>query len=1302
MISRKLFLLTSIMLFSSALLAEKIIWQNDFEKTDGITGLTFGPPTKGISCYGTVFNLKYTKDDLNIVFKGLDKKEKFSGKKSLKLVINSTKGRYFYFKSLRLRKKILVEPNMYFSGYLNINIKNAPKILVKVCPVFETIRLKDKRKLTFEHRIGGYSPTSGLIAQSSPNWYSLKMELEPVLKAICKKEGFSLKDTYYVGWSIMINGDLKGKNLTLHVDDVKLYEKDTLSKEIKDSFYSQLWKGLWTEAAPCFKVKDGKLIASDGGKKLKGPILEKHLLKDYVASWEMTRLKDNGGSERALIIAYWPNTRIWLRPREFPVGRKCKMRLVANNGTIKVFQKFANDKSSKEKMIYEKDGIRAVGKFGFFHYNKFDYSYDNLTIIPLGNTNPPTPQNISINAKQNGTVFLSWGIADIYKDIFKYEIFRADNPEMSNRKRIGSTYKFKFLDKNPVAGKIQYYQIVSLNTKTKKKSGSIITKVQAGAAGKPGVVDELTACQRLDKGVSIFWNKPTGNCQKFKIYKKLDNTSKLFKEVSSSKDFIIDKEGGEETVYGVSVVNSAGEEGKIVWVKTSKPAPLKYAGEKIIKILGALDEKNWQPPKTKKVNPDLNSLRPHPRVLFTQEEIDAAKKKIKSNGWAKKCLAEIISYADKNLTENNIKKVDPFPLAMAYVLDGQEKYAKKAKEYLIYYADNYSKMPLKNNESRLASYQFNDSNWISRKFVPAYDLIYNCKILSDADKSHIENNLLRPAADEQMIDYRGKDSPFHQDYNFQAMRIDAVGQVGFCINEPKYINWAINGKYGFFSMLARCLSDDGLWWEKTVSYHITTAIPPLVKLAQAAYNNNLDLWHTPVPDKRLYLRDWLYPVDGNNGPKTLQGAFDSLFYLMFSDQSAPAFGDAVHMKWYGEMYYYLAQKHYPNDRYKWFNNRKVHRSGCLDDVMRLLYWDGKYYKGEPFRIGTGKFANNGIALNGSTLFPSTGYAVLRRDESNPDSTALAFTYGVWGGGHNHGDKLSFILYSNKTTPVYKMNYRQGPYAYQRATVSMNTVVADEISHWADDSFKNPNTGILDFFHADKSIQAVGAYTNRAYQDISFRRAMLLCPDNYLVDIFICRSPNEHQYDYVLHADSLWNKKDAKIRGKLGAGNGYQYIDVIDTKTSINYKTTWSFPADKPQNKLIFNMFGDGEKTQFLECLARAGDKNEKRAALIARRKAKNTVFISVMEIPGKGNQIQNIELLKIKQNKQKDYVVGLKITHKNAVDYLFYNETDSKHEYKNFKFKGRVFWVRYVDGKLTEKSFIKAEEFSDSKYNLNK
>jgi len=227
MASRKLLLLIFAVSCSCSVWAEKIIWQNDFEKTDGITGLTFGPPTKGISCYGTIVNRKYAKGDFDIAFKGLDKKEKFSGEKSLKIVINSIKSRYFYFKSPYFRKKFLIEPNMYFSGFLNRNMKDAPKVVVKVCPVFETIRLKDKKRITFEYRIGGFHPTAGLKAKKKQNWYSFKMEMEPVIKGICKQKGFSLKDTYCIGWSIMINGDLKGQPLTFYIDDVNFSKQSS-------------------------------------------------------------------------------------------------------------------------------------------------------------------------------------------------------------------------------------------------------------------------------------------------------------------------------------------------------------------------------------------------------------------------------------------------------------------------------------------------------------------------------------------------------------------------------------------------------------------------------------------------------------------------------------------------------------------------------------------------------------------------------------------------------------------------------------------------------------------------------------------------------------------------------------------------------------------------------------------------------------------------------------------------------------------------------------------------------------------
>jgi len=1065
-----------------------------------------------------------------------------------------------------------------------------------------------------------------------------------------------------------------------------------IPSEITDGFDTVLWKEVWNHADPVFEVKNGKLTASDGGRTnyVSGMMLEKYPLENYIAVWKMTRLADHGTDERAIILvnvaeAGGPRSEneIWMHPVDFPIGRPCGLRLVVNNGKAKLYRHFLDDKASREVVMLGKDNVKGKGRFGFFHYNRFDYEYDDLKIIPLDNSRPVPPRNLTAAVKPDGTVLLDWSVADGYENVFQYGILRADNRGMSNNIMAGETSETEFADRKVPEDTTLYYQVAALNGGNPSGCVSSVVEVKTGRGNPPGLVRDLIACPRFDGGVSVSWKPPAGSrYSKFRVYKKENNDPALTKETEAAETLVIDDKGGQGNEYGVAAVNPEGKEGEVVWVEAHQPFPLTYAGAELVKLLGAPPEENWRPPEIKKVDPGFTGVRPHPRLLYTQEQINAAKEKINKQDWARKALAEIVRIAEENMQKktpegtNARSSVLAFPLAAAYSLTGEEKYAEKAKEYLLYYADNYKKLPLQHNEGRVTGYQFTDSCWLTRKIVPAYDLIYNSKGMSDDDRRRIENDLLRPAAEDQMIDRRGKDSAHHQDYNFQTMRINAVGLIGFCLNEPKYIDWAVNSPYGFFHQVARNLRNDGLWWEKTISYHVTTACPPLYELAEAAYNNNLDLWHTPVPDRRLVLRNWNYPLEGDHGPKTLQSSFDALLYLMFPDCSAPSFGDAVYTKWYGEGAYYLADKHYPAERYKWFNTRM---SGSSDPEWltigswgKLIYYDGGKKDTAPFRIGSGKFCGTGIAQCGSTLFPSTGYAVLRRDETNPDSTALAFTYGPQGVGHNNGDKLSFLLYAKKSLPIYKMNYRQGPDGYGLPSVSGNTVVADEISHWAGDSFNRPNTGKLDFFYADNFLQAVGAQADVCYQDIFFRRALILGPGNCLVDIFICRSPNEHQYDYVLHVDSFWDGKGKKEKYKLGSGNGYQFIEVLNEKTTAkDYRTAWSFPAEKPRGKIAYTMLG-GENTVIFECLAPAMDRNEMRAAFVARRKAKNTVFISVMEVFDEKASIKSIEMLTIGQKTENEVVVGLKISRKDSVEFVFYSEPEPGD--KNPEINGHVFW----------------------------
>ena len=746
-------------------------------------------------------------------------------------------------------------------------------------------------------------------------------------------------------------------------------------------------------------------------------------------------------------------------------------------------------------------------------------------------------------------------------------------------------------------------------------------------------------------------------------------------------------------------VNVRGERGPATWVTAREPEPLEFAGRELMRLLGVHGRRGWRAPSIRKVDPDHTAVRPHPRLLYTQEQIDRAKQRIRKHEWAKRRLTAILRRADEHMPHTLETNRRTFAQAAAYALTGREAFAKKVRDTLVWWADRYRRLPLRHGEARIAAYFLSDTAWLSRRFVQPYDLIYPSASLSDGDRRHIENDLIRPMADDLMIRRRGETSPFHTVYNWHANSLGAVGLAGFCLNEKKYVDWALSGPYGLLQQVASQVMDDGFFWEKTISYHMTTAMPPLYALAEAAYNNNMDVWHTPVPDTCLEDYGIHFAVDGDNGPKTLQLALDAPLYFMLPDHTGATFGDSVANRWYGGGYYYLAWLRYGEARYAWFNAGadRVYWSPAASHLQVLTWWDGRSTKAAPFRIGTGRFANTGVAQHGSTLFPSTGYAVLRQDETHTDAPALAFTYGPWGGGHNHGDRLAYILYARRAIPVYRTStYHQGQpgYAQYRCTsISYNTVVVDETSHRTGTGSDDPNTGRLDFFHGDPFLQAVGAHADVCYPDVFFRRALLLGPD-CLVDVFICRSPNEHVYDYALHVDGQWhNTRLAPVpKGtRLGLGNGYQAVDVVARgRHDKAYAAQWPFRPASGSARLAFHLVG-APGAEIIACQSPGLMKHKPlRAMLVARRRTRNTVFVSVLEICDNKPTITAVEPIGMAADGAGGVCVGLRLCRGPFTEIVLYNETGRAHRFGDITFAGRAAWLRCDSRSVVRASVVQA------------
>ncbi|MFA6101580.1 MAG: heparinase II/III family protein [Victivallaceae bacterium] len=1072
-------------------------------------------------------------------------------------------------------------------------------------------------------------------------------------------------------------------------------------ERVSDGFQTApIWDKFWETPGNAFKIESGRLIASSNGKSLPENILATKLrFKDFIVQWNMTRLEDSGSNERLQVIVGAPGCKdkdmcykyskiIWLNCGSFKIGQSYDMRLVCINGGVKIYCRPGNS-ALPEKTVFSDEnflkGRNGRSLFGFRHYNNFNYAYGNVVLTDLNAGDIPVPENFMAFSKPDGRVQLAWNYADDLAGAVKFEVWRSSGTDIAQAEKIAETEDKQFTDISlPTDKTVSYKIVVKLTGQDRKGVSGKVVNVAAGRQASPEKVRNLFACKRMDGGTSLVWYPPAaGTVSRYLISRK-DSQGKEEKigEVNWDKLFFCDKVTEKGAEYAVAAENSIGKS-PVYWRQPENPEPLQFAGNRLKEMVG-YQNSMWQVPVPLKVDKNSTGARPHPRVLFTEADIARGKENIAKYPWAKSALEQIVNKAEKGMKSPPAENKFEQEQAYAYVLTGEKKYGAKVAEFLLYYADRYKSLPLKNGEARIGDWQMNDYGFARYNASEPYDLIYNSGILTEKDKQHIENDLLRPLADDLMMPRRGEGSIFHTYINFQCMAVAAVGQLGFCLNEQKYIDWAISGKYGFFTLLAGGLRDDGLWWEKGLAYHVTTALPPLIELARAAHNNNIDLWNTPVPDRSEMTNNFNYAVDGDNGPKTLKMAFEAPLYAMFPDGGALNFGDSC------DFPYVMNDNLIASAVY---NDPKI--NFCPDRSypwIKIFCGTDELMQGTPFKPGTAKFANNGICENGSSLFPSTGIAVLRSDADNTDAHAVAFTFGPLGVGHNHGDKLAILLYANRYVPVFKVDYRRKD-IYEKQTICDNTVTVDESSQLAEsfDSAQRPLTGRLNFFYADKNMQTVSAYTNNAYDGVCLERT-LISGAGGVADFFICRSPNPHQYDYALHIEGNWvnNKTDSKGKRTLGQGNGYQFAQVLnETGLQLNYSNCWTYPAPAFDHKIGVSIFSDKPAT-FFDCMA-PGNKTDEAPMVVARVNAQTAVFVSFFDLYDSPGTVKNIEKFETAITPDK-IAAGLKVTKAGCTEFFLYNESDERVKIGPFQLSGKAAWARVSDGKITAMSIAPFKE----------
>ena len=618
------------------------------------------------------------------------------------------------------------------------------------------------------------------------------------------------------------------------------------------------------------------------------------------------------------------------------------------------------------------------------------------------------------------------------------------------------------------------------------------------------------------------------------------------------------------------------------------------------------------PAEPARSNTESLSLPPHPRLLVDAEELGAVKRRIVTCQWARAQYARVKANADSWLTrevalpdrgsqwwhyyacpkhgvrlrtESPTRHVCPvdgevftgYPYddvvlanvhstlaegardcGLAYAVDGDARYAARARDILLAYAAKYQSYPLHDINGRpnvgggkVGPQTLDEAVWLL-PMAEAADLVWSA--LAADDRAKLADGLFRPAV-KVIEDHK---MGIH---NIQCWKNSAVGVVGLLLGDAGMIDRALNGPSGFHNQIAKGVTDDGPWFEGAWGYHFYT-LNALVHLTECARHCGINLY-----SPRLKLM------------------FDAPLHMAMPDLNLPAFHDSGTVSLVASApLYEIAYARYRDPHY-----RALLDASNRQSLYALLY-------GEP-QLGTAP--REALA---SHNFTAAGFAVLRAG-SGKDATYLAMDYGPHGGGHGHPDKLSFVLCSrggvlarDPGTAAYGVPIQAGWY---RTSIAHNTLTVDEAS-------QKPAEGKCQAFAVLPGLSAVCADAGPIYDDISFRRTAVLVGADLVLFADQIRSPVEHTYDVALDASSgpLPNAKP------LGAWQppdkpGYSYLrDCQEVK--LEPRTGLRFGQGEHEAVLTL---ADPESTQVILGTAPGASTAERVPAIILRRRGRNTTYL---------------------------------------------------------------------------------------------
>lgn len=273
---------------------------------------------------------------------------------------------------------------------------------------------------------------------------------------------------------------------------------------------------------------------------------------------------------------------------------------------------------------------------------------------------------------------------------------------------------------------------------------------------------------------------------------------------------------------------------------------------------------------------------------------------------------------------------------------------------------------------------------------------------------------------------------------------------------------------------------------------------------------------------------------------------------------------------------------------------------------------------------------NGTHVDGQTLFPVGGFAILRADAANVDAPAVLLEYGPYGSGHDHPDRLHISVFGLGQVlcpDAGSWGYENPMHVtWANQTMAHNTLTVDEVAQWPQltsdkvwvgESGDRRAFGVLRLFHAGKLFQAVRATCDTVYDGVMMDRSLALRPYG-LIDVFRATAEQEHTYDLALHGEGKFSELEgnpaesripqpAKLTGSPFHGLGYNHLQNLrGLEPQTTFRATFTTGDKHVQVRGATLLPG---RVYFADDPAKG---NHATACILARQQGRSGTWVSVI------------------------------------------------------------------------------------------